>query len=271
MHRDRSGSPLDLDALSGQLVQPPTVDLDGRHHRRHLQDLTGQRVGRGLRLLEGHCCHVVGGHHLAGGVEGGGLDAEHDLARRRTWAASLRKRSRRVARPTPSSSTPVASGSSVPECPILLLCRMPRALATTSCEVHPASLSTTARPSAELLDGRRAHLSPRPVRRRGHRRRRPVRRRVCRWPRRRPRRRGAGRCRGGWTRCGRRSRTATSGRKASSGVRLIRACAADGRLQAHPGLAERLEHLGVAGLARPASRSTRGRGAGRARPRPRSR
>src|SRR3954470_2372860 len=54
--------------------------------------------------------------------------------------------------------TPVASGSSVPECPTFLVCRMPRSLATTSWEGHPASLSTTTNPSgigivvAELVE-----------------------------------------------------------------------------------------------------------------------
>src|SRR3546814_11072232 len=45
------------------------------------------------------------------------------------------------------SSTPWASGSAWPECPTLRLPGSPRALATTSWLVHPAALSTTARPS----------------------------------------------------------------------------------------------------------------------------
>ena len=38
VHRDRSRLALDLDALAGQLVQPPAVDLQRADHRRHLHD-----------------------------------------------------------------------------------------------------------------------------------------------------------------------------------------------------------------------------------------
>src|SRR5450432_2187085 len=46
-----------------------------------------------------------------------------------------------------SGSTPVAIGSSVPRCPILLVLAMRRILPTTSCEVQPSGLSTTITPS----------------------------------------------------------------------------------------------------------------------------
>ncbi len=46
-----------------------------------------------------------------------------------------------VARPTTSINSPVASGSSVPQCPIFLIPSCRRAIATTSCEVIPGSLS----------------------------------------------------------------------------------------------------------------------------------
>src|SRR3954452_7543288 len=62
------------------------------------------------------------------------------------FGCAVRKRSSRVTFPTPTSSTPVASGSSVPACPTFLVCRIPRSFATTSCDVHPASLSITTRP-----------------------------------------------------------------------------------------------------------------------------
>src|SRR4051794_1580757 len=57
------------------------------------------------------------------------------------------KRSRRVTRPSPTNSTPVAPGSSVPACPTRFCPKIPRHLATTSCDVHPAALSTTTSPS----------------------------------------------------------------------------------------------------------------------------
>src|SRR4051794_24997156 len=63
------------------------------------------------------------------------------------FGRSVRNRSKRVTRPTPTSNTPVASGSSVPEWPTFLVCNTPRNFATTSCDVQPAALSTTTRPS----------------------------------------------------------------------------------------------------------------------------
>src|ERR1700722_16948494 len=60
--------------------------------------------------------------------------------------SAVRNRMSRVARPSPTSSTPVASGSSVPAWPTRRWPKMRRQRATTSCEVQPASLSTTTRP-----------------------------------------------------------------------------------------------------------------------------
>ena len=81
--------------------------------------------------------------------------------RRRWWCAapsrivasyalsvSVRWPSSRVARLTPSTSTPVAIGSSVPAWPTLRVPASRRTRATTSCEVNPAGLSTTTRPDA---------------------------------------------------------------------------------------------------------------------------
>src|SRR5271155_4565765 len=52
----------------------------------------------------------------------------------------------RVNRPSPTSSTPVASGSRVPAWPTRRCEKIRRQRATTSWEVHPASLSTTTIP-----------------------------------------------------------------------------------------------------------------------------
>src|SRR5580704_17635028 len=53
----------------------------------------------------------------------------------------------RVKRPRPTSRTPVASGSSVPAWPTRRWEKIRRHRATASCEVHPASLSTTTTPN----------------------------------------------------------------------------------------------------------------------------
>src|SRR4051812_43012250 len=47
----------------------------------------------------------------------------------------------------PQISTPVAIGSSVPACPTRRVPARRRNLPTTSCDVHPAGLSTTTSPS----------------------------------------------------------------------------------------------------------------------------
>src|SRR6476469_2245287 len=58
---------------------------------------------------------------------------------RRSWIFVPRPRVRR--------SRPVAIGSSVPQWPTLFICRRRRTIATTSCEVIPAALSTRSTPS----------------------------------------------------------------------------------------------------------------------------
>ena len=73
----------------------------------------------------------------------------------------------RVARPRPTRSTPVASGSSVPACPTRRWPKIRRHRATTSWDVHPASLSTTTSPvtgsaPAGLIVGRRVRRRDRP-------------------------------------------------------------------------------------------------------------
>src|ERR1051325_3043615 len=72
----------------------------------------------------------------------------------------MRKRCTRVARPTSTSSRPVANGSSVPAWPTFTARpSRRRTLATTSCEVTPAGLSTRRTPSvkrSQLLGQRSA-------------------------------------------------------------------------------------------------------------------
>src|SRR3982751_3928906 len=53
----------------------------------------------------------------------------------------------RVARPSSSTSRPVANGSRVPRCPMLRSPKILRTCWTTSCEVMPAGLSTSSSPS----------------------------------------------------------------------------------------------------------------------------
>src|SRR3954470_10352856 len=60
--------------------------------------------------------------------------------------SAVRNRSNRVALPTPTSSTPVASGSKVPAWPTWRSSNRLRNIPTTSWLVTPAGLSTTARP-----------------------------------------------------------------------------------------------------------------------------
>ena len=75
------------------------------------------------------------------------------------YALSVRTRwcSNRVAAPTPSTSTPVAIGSSVPAWPTRRVRASRRIRATTSCDVSPAGLSTTTSPSAPAGRPRVAH------------------------------------------------------------------------------------------------------------------
>src|SRR6516225_9430287 len=68
-----------------------------------------------------------------------------------SFSASARCPSSRVAFPTPTTSTPVAMGSSVPPWPTRRVPVSRRSRATTSCEVSPAGLSTMTSPSAAVI------------------------------------------------------------------------------------------------------------------------
>ena len=81
--RHRAGCALHLDALAGQLVQAPAVDLQRRHHRRHLLDVAGELLGHDApaTVVERRRSAMSWrGDHGTVGVERVGLDAEHDLA-----------------------------------------------------------------------------------------------------------------------------------------------------------------------------------------------
>src|SRR5215468_4450751 len=73
------------------------------------------------------------------------------IVARYSFSVRARCPSSRVALPTPTTSTPVASGSSVPACPTRLVPVRRRSFATTSWEVHPAGLSMMSSPSAVWL------------------------------------------------------------------------------------------------------------------------
>jgi hypothetical protein len=64
-----------------------------------------------------------------------------------SFSAPAKNCASRVARPTSSTSTPVAKGSSVPVCPTRFSRSTRRARATTSCEVQPSGLSMMSMPS----------------------------------------------------------------------------------------------------------------------------
>src|SRR5919202_1901359 len=74
----------------------------------------------------------------------------------------MRKRCTRRARPTSTSSSPVANGSSVPAWPALRVPSARRTASVRSCEVFPAGLSTRTRPSTgpDAIDRRYRCAAP---------------------------------------------------------------------------------------------------------------
>src|SRR5687768_10507670 len=68
-----------------------------------------------------------------------------------TFGSPSRYGRSRVVRPVSSTRSPVANGSSVPACPMRRSPNERRAMATTSCDVIPAGLSTSTSPSVEGL------------------------------------------------------------------------------------------------------------------------
>ena len=88
------------------------------------------------------------------------------MVARYSFSVRARWPSRRVAFSTPTTSTPVAMGSSVPAWPTRRVPARRRIRATTSCEVSPEGLSTMTSPLAVVTGPGRA-LRRRPGR--GHR------------------------------------------------------------------------------------------------------
>jgi hypothetical protein len=84
-HRKRvdphgDGGPLDLDTGAGQLVQPPALDLLGRHHRGNLIDRPGEPGRRGSHVGEADPGHVPRAGDVARGVQCRRRGPQHNLA-----------------------------------------------------------------------------------------------------------------------------------------------------------------------------------------------
>ena len=139
---DATRRALDVDARARELVEPATADLHRRHHRRELLDVAEEaRRPRPPRLGRARAASVAARRRrpTASSV----LVAMPNTTRPRyDLPASWRNRRSRVARPRPTSSTPVASGSSVPAWP------------TRRCAVDPAQLGddVVRRPARRLVD-----------------------------------------------------------------------------------------------------------------------
>ena len=113
------GLALDLDALAGQLVQPPpstfTADTIGGTCR--MSPVSAAAAARTSSSVTPR--HVPGAGRPRRTRRASRWPCRARSRPCRSWPARPRKRSSRVTLPTPSSSTPVASGSSVPEWPTL--------------------------------------------------------------------------------------------------------------------------------------------------------
>ena len=214
---DRAGLALDLDALAGQLVQALAVDLDRRHHRRHLQDVAGEaRRPRPAPSSSVDAAHVPGAGDLAGRVERGGLGAEHDHA-----GVGLGREAEVAQQPgdLADAEEQHAGGVGVERAGV----------ADLAGAEHAAGLGhhVVARPAGRLVDDRQPVRAGRPS----------LRHQSSLWISRRTSSRRAA------------PRPTASGLKTQLGRALHAGLAADGALQGVAVLAERLEHLLVVVLA----------------------
>ena len=133
---------------------------DRRDHRRHLLDVTGEvrrRRPGGRRRASPRAMSCVATTAPSASSESVSTPSTTSPVYR--FQPSPTKRIRRVTSPTPTTSTPVALGSSVPAWPIRRSPRRRRSMPTTSWLVTPAGLSTIDSPWT--VGGRRAPPSRR--------------------------------------------------------------------------------------------------------------
>ena len=143
---DRPGRQLDRLAGAGQVVSPLALDLQGRELRGDLLDRPdlrrqrradlrlGRNPRRPPRLRSARRRRACRSGPPAGRPSG------------RSWASAGRTRSAGSPRPTQTTRTPEASGSSVPACPTLTFRSGREIEVTTSREVIPPGLSRFSTP-----------------------------------------------------------------------------------------------------------------------------
>ena len=152
--RRRSGSPSTWRAARSTSMpwraswwsrRPPTLTADTIGG---ICQMVPVSCGRGpAGVLEGHVALVPAAGDLARGVQGAWWPRRARSRPRSTSAARSGTAAAGWPGPSPTSRTPVASGSRVPAWPTFFCPNSRRQRATTSWLVIPAGLSTTARPS----------------------------------------------------------------------------------------------------------------------------
>ena len=106
---DRPRLALDLLPGARELVQAAAADLQRRHHRRHLLDVADE--ARASRSRTAASVTGIGRRsRTAPAASSVSVATPNAIVPRYAFVVSCRKRSSRVTRPSPTSSTPVASG-----------------------------------------------------------------------------------------------------------------------------------------------------------------
>ena len=136
-----SGAP-QIEVLAGprERVGALAVELDRRVGGRRQFQRAGHAAGSPRprhRLPGGDVDRLEG---LAVGVVGGRRAPEHESEPGNACRPSVRYSTSLVAAPTHTTSSPVAPGSRVPQCPTVRSCRAQRTQPTTSYEVGPGGL-----------------------------------------------------------------------------------------------------------------------------------